>query len=84
MSNLKRHVRSDKIKWVAVTVALLLVATAVVGMGLKLFGKGKQKPSEWFTKSDKQIEHIVDGEDDRLALDYDTTPDNADNQADTE
>lgn len=58
MSNLNRHVKKDKIKWIAVTIAILLIAAALVGMCLQLFGNGKQKPSEWFKKPDNQIEQV--------------------------
>ena len=62
MSNLNRHVRSDKIKWAITAVVLFLVITAIVGVCLQVFGKGKVKPSEWFTKSETKVEQVVDGD----------------------
>ena len=49
---LKRHKKSDKIKWVLTGVAFVLVFVMLVGMCLQLFGKGKVKPSEWFNKTE--------------------------------
>lgn len=55
MSKLNKHMKSDKIKWIVITIALLLVSATLVGVCLQIFGRDKQKPSKWFTKSDNQI-----------------------------
>ena len=54
MNEFNRHKKSDKIKWVFTGVAFLLVFVMLVGMCLQLFGTGKQKPSEWFRKSETE------------------------------
>ena len=54
----EQHKRKDRIKWIATAIALFLLATSVVGMGLQLFGSGKEKPSEWFAKDEKQTEQL--------------------------
>lgn len=54
MNELRRHKKSDKIKWVLTGIAFLLVAVMLTGICLQLFGTGKQKPSEWFTKPDTE------------------------------
>lgn len=63
MSNLKRHVKSDRIKWIATAVVLLLISLTIVGVCLQVFGKGKQKPSEWFKKNDKEQSSPAERED---------------------
>lgn len=60
MSNLNKHIKSDKIKWIATAVALFFISAMLIGMGLQMFGHGKQKPSEWFTKPDKNVEQPVE------------------------
>lgn len=59
-NDIKQYKKYDKIRWVLTFVAFLLGAVLFVSFGLQIFGHGKQKPSEWFTKSDKQIEQVVD------------------------
>ncbi len=54
MNELRRHKKSDKIKWVFTGVAFLLVFVMLVGMCLQLFGTGKIKPSEWFKKDETE------------------------------
>lgn len=54
MNELKRHKKSDKIKWVFTGIAFVLVFVMIIGMCLQLFGTGKQKPSEWFKKSETE------------------------------
>ncbi len=58
MSELKRHKRSDAIKWTATVVAFVFVAIILAGVCLQAFGKGKVKPSEWF-KKDEQSEQTT-------------------------
>lgn len=53
MNELKRHKKSDKIKWVVTGIAFVLVFVMLIGMCLQLFGTGKVKPSEWFKKSEQ-------------------------------
>ncbi len=61
MNEFYRHKKSDKIKWVFTGVAFLLVFAMLIGMCLQLFGTGKQKPSEWFKKSEtEQITAVSD------------------------
>lgn len=52
MSKFRSHVRADKIKWIATGAAVFIICLTIVGFGLQLWGKGKQKPSEWFKKSE--------------------------------
>lgn len=54
MNELKRHKKSDKIKWVFTGIAFVLVFVMLIGMCLQFFGTGKQKPSEWFKKPDTE------------------------------
>lgn len=54
MNELRRHKKSDKIKWVFTGIAFVLVAVMLTGICLQLFGTGKQKPSEWFKKPDTE------------------------------
>ncbi len=58
MSELKRHKRSDAIKWTATAIAFVFVVIVLVGVCLQAFGKGKVKPSEWF-KKDEQTEQTT-------------------------
>ena len=58
MSELKRHKRSDAIKWTATAIAFAFVAIVLVGVCLQAFGKGKVKPSESF-KKDEQTEQTT-------------------------
>lgn len=55
-NELKRHKKSDSIKWAFIAIALLLLFVAIIGMGLQFFGAGNLKPSEWFKKSVEQSE----------------------------
>ncbi|MDE6472076.1 MAG: InlB B-repeat-containing protein [Clostridia bacterium] len=59
MYELKRHKKSDKIKWIFTSITFLLISVMLVGFGLQLFGTGKLKPSEWFTKSN--TEEVMSG-----------------------
>lgn len=52
--DLQQHKKSDRIKWIATGIALLLISLTIVGVCLQLFGTGKQKPSEWFKKNDTE------------------------------
>ena len=47
-NELKRHKKSDRIKWGLTAAAFVLVAVLLVGLCLQVFGHGKAKPSEWF------------------------------------
>lgn len=62
MNELRQHKKSDKIKWVLTGIAFVLVAVMLTGICLQLFGTGKQKPSEWFNKSDTEQTAPVDCE----------------------
>ncbi|MDE7215818.1 MAG: hypothetical protein K2O08_03325 [Clostridia bacterium] len=53
MNELKRHKKSDKVRWVLTGITLFLVIIMITGICLQLFGVGKQKPSEWFGKNDQ-------------------------------
>ena len=59
MNELKRHKKSDKIKWIFTGIAFLLIAVMLAGVGLQLFGTGKQKPSEWFGKAEEEPIKVV-------------------------
>lgn len=54
MNELNKHKKSDNIKWALTGIAFLLVFIMLIGMCLQLFGTGKQKPSEWFKKSETE------------------------------
>lgn len=54
MNELKRHKKSDKIKWAFTGIAFVLVFVLLTGVCLQIFGTGKQKPSEWFKKPDTE------------------------------
>lgn len=57
--NFEQHVKRDRIKWVIMGIAVLLIAIVLVGLCLQLFGADEQKPSEWFAG---ECEHeYVDG-----------------------
>ena len=57
--NFEQHVKRDRIKWVIMDIAVLLIVIALVGLCLQLFGADEQKPSEWFVG---KCEHeYVDG-----------------------
>ncbi len=61
--NLNQHVKSDKIKWTIAFISILMIAIFAVGLSLQLFGRGKQKPSEWFNNTDDSvidIEEVAD------------------------
>lgn len=64
MNELKRHKKSDKVKWVLTVITLFLVIVMITGICLQLFGVGKQKPSEWFEKTN--AEEVASGN----ALEY--------------
>lgn len=68
MSNLYKHVKSDKIKWIATGIALLLISLIITGVCLQVFGKGRVKPSEWFKKDDEQTDIAPDPEDNGLII----------------
>ncbi|MGN0804998.1 MAG: hypothetical protein ACI4MS_06415 [Candidatus Coproplasma sp.] len=58
MSNydLNSHKKSDKVKWIISGVAMVLAFILIIGLFLQVFGQGKVKPSEWFTKDETQVE----------------------------
>ena len=52
---LKRHKKSDKIKWVLTGIAFVLLFVFLAGLCMQLFAKDdKYKPSEWFKKQDTE------------------------------
>lgn len=51
--NLQSHMRNDRIKWVMTGIMFFLIIIMFVGMCLQVFGQGKVKPSEWFTKQEE-------------------------------
>lgn len=61
-NELKRHKKIDGMKWTITGIVLFLICVAVVGMGLQLFGKGKQKPSEWFKKQEQSEQKLPEKE----------------------
>ena len=61
--DLQRHKKSDKIKWIVTSIALLLISLTIVGVCLQVFGNGKQKPSEWFKKDAPACVHIDENAD---------------------
>ena len=67
MSNFNKHVKSDKIKWIATGIALLFISLIIVGVCLQVFGKGKVKPSEWFKKDETKTEQTDKPETDASA-----------------
>lgn len=80
----EQHRQKDRLRFSVLACAVFLVVLTVVGIGLQVFGKGKVKPSEWFAKSDKQIEQIVDDTADNLTDNADNTVDNAGGETETE
>lgn len=54
MSDLQRHKKSDKIKWIFTGITFLLFFVMLTGVCLQVFGTGKLKPSEWFVKFKEQ------------------------------
>ena len=62
---LRDHEQADFIKWTIVFSLIFALICAVVLGGLQLFGKGKQKPSEWVKKSEEQTETLPDGNDNK-------------------
>ncbi len=70
MNELRRHKKSDKIKWVFTGIAFVLVAVMLTGVCLQLFGTGKQQPSNWFKKPDtEQTTPVPDDTTDKPVLD---------------
>ena len=67
MSNFNKHVKSDKIKWIATGIALVFISLIIVGVCLQVFGKGKVKPSEWFKKDETKTEQTDKPETDASA-----------------
>lgn len=53
MNEFNKHKKADKIKWILTGVAFLLIFVMFTGLCLQLFGKDKQKPSEWFKKAEE-------------------------------
>lgn len=51
---LKRHKKSDKVKWIITAVCFVLLFAFMAGLCLQLFGTGETKPSEWFKKQDTE------------------------------
>lgn len=55
MNELKRHKKSDKIKWIITGVFIVLLSVMVAGLCMQLFAKDdKYKPSEWFKKPETE------------------------------
>lgn len=63
--NLSSHVKRDKFKWFMTAVAIFAICAMLVGMGLQLFGQGKVKPSEWFSKPNTPNGSTVVPDDDK-------------------
>lgn len=55
MSNLKRHVKGGKVKWVITVIAFLVVAVILVGIALQVFMPEGQRPSNW-------VNNVQDGQ----------------------
>lgn len=53
-SELKRHKKSDKVKWVITAVVGVVLSAAVVLGSLELWGGEGVKPSTWFTPAEEQ------------------------------
>lgn len=55
MNELKRHKKSDKIKWIITGVAFVLVFVFLAGLCMQLFAKDdKFKPANWFKKPETE------------------------------
>ena len=64
MSNeLKRHKKSDKVKWGITTAVGVVLSAAIVFGGLELWGGEGVKPSTWFTPVEEQPEEQPDDAD---------------------
>ncbi len=56
------HKKRDKANRIVTAISLLIITVMLIGLCLQVFGKGKVKPSEWFEKSDSQIEQAYDAD----------------------
>ena len=61
MSELNRHKKSDKVKWVITGISFVLVFALLIGLFLQIFGKGKMKPSEWFNNQTEEVQPEGEG-----------------------
>lgn len=70
MNELKRHKKSDKIKWVITSIAFVLVFVFLAGLCMQLFGNDKLKPLNWFKKTEcVHIDENTDGKCDECGKD---------------
>lgn len=53
MNELKRHRRSDKIKWIFFTIVTFVLIIFVCGLVLQVFGSESLKPSNWFVEAEE-------------------------------
>ena len=61
MNELKRHKKSDKIKWIITAVCFVLLFAFMAGLCMQLFAKDeKYKPSEWFKPNTGQTQPDTD------------------------
>ena len=61
MNELRRHKKSDKIKWIITSIAFVLVFAFLVGLCMQLFAKDeKLKPENWFKKPEQTRPEDVD------------------------
>ncbi len=57
MNELKRHKKSDKIKWIITATCIVLLFVMVAGLCMQMFVKDdKYKPSEWFKPDTEQTQ----------------------------
>lgn len=54
MSDLNRHVRSDKVKWVFTAIAFVLAFVMIIGLALQSFMPDGKKLTDWFAKEEQQ------------------------------
>lgn len=53
-NELKRHKKSDKIKWFITGILLVLVLVMLIGLCMQVFATNdKMKPSNWFKKAEQ-------------------------------
>lgn len=70
MNELKRHKKSDKIKWIFTGIAFVLAFVMIAGICMQLFGNDKIKPSNWFKKTEcVHIDEDTDGKCDECGED---------------
>ena len=77
MSDLNRHVKSDKVKWVITAIAFVLAFVMIIGVFMQTFMPEGQRPTDWFEKQPAQEEELPEEqpEDDGGAV-IDQTSDN--------